>query len=136
MPYRIYIRTFKGSVLPETKTITSSPVIAEQAFRDLMKRREFWATKTAAVLSLDNKQLEFVRFDLIKPTDPELAKLLAYGKPLPEFPRYLYPEERHLTDDLDERNAPYLLCYRDHRVIGCPFIDDEHLVRLFHDENY
>lgn len=129
--YKIYLRSFSGSVLE--KTITPSPVEAEAAFRALMKRRELWCTPNAAVLALDNIQLEFRRFDYIVPADSELATLVKHKKPIPDYPRYLYPGERNLMDKHhdDKKNDHYITCYFqvDHR--GCPFIDDEKPVRLF-----
>lgn len=63
MTYRAYIRTFDGKVPPETKTITADRTAAEAAFEDLVSRVELDGQKLAAVLSYNNGQLAFHRFD-------------------------------------------------------------------------
>lgn len=70
MSYRIYLR-WPGQRVSD-KTVTASPAVAEQAFRELLGRRDLLGQDVAAVLSLDNRQLEYVRFDkdLKGPDDP------------------------------------------------------------------
>jgi hypothetical protein len=125
--YRVYIRTHGQTVLH--KTTTPSPAAAELAFRELMRKREFWATKTAAVLSLDGRQLEYRRFDRIVPADDVLAEKLRHGEDLPNLPRYIYPLDREALTDLHE---PHILCYVK-PVADAPFFDDDEPVRLYHE---
>ena len=127
--YRVYLRGHNHSVLE--KTVTPSPAAAETAFREMMKRRELWCTPNAAVLSLDNRQLEFRRFDYIVPADPELATLVKHKKPIPDYPRFLYPDESALIAEQDIERI--IVCYFQKRYRGCPFIDDAP-VRLNHDD--
>lgn len=61
--FRAYLRTFDGKVPPETKTVTADRGAAETAFADLVNRSDLDGQKLAAVLSYDNKQLAFHRFD-------------------------------------------------------------------------
>lgn len=68
--YRAYLRTFDGKVPPETKTITADRTAAESAFADLVNREELDGQKLAAVLSYNNSQLAFHRFDR-KPGDAD-----------------------------------------------------------------
>lgn len=75
--YRIYLRWPDSRV--SEKTTTPNPIIAEQAFRALLGRTDLVGQKCAAVLSLNNRQLEYCRFDYgpdfaqgLKPVDSEL----------------------------------------------------------------
>jgi len=61
--YRIYLRTPDQRVLPEAKTNTNSVEAAAEAFGELVARTELDGEKFAAVLSYNNKQLAFHRFD-------------------------------------------------------------------------
>lgn len=61
--FRAYLRTFDGKVSPETKTITADRDAAEAAFADLVSRAVLDGQKLAAVLSYNNGQLAFHRFD-------------------------------------------------------------------------
>src|SRR5574343_1870465 len=61
--YRVYLRTFDQRVLPESKTNTTNPAAAREAFAELVERTELDGQKLAAVLSYDNRQLAFHRFD-------------------------------------------------------------------------
>jgi hypothetical protein len=64
--YKIYLKkmTERGSeVLTESRTTTASPIVAESAFRELISRRDLIGKKYHAVLSLDNRQLMYHRFD-------------------------------------------------------------------------
>lgn len=125
--YRIYIRTNNQTV--HHKTVTPNPVVAEVAFRELMRNRQFWATKASAVMSLDGRQLEFRRFDRIIPVDEHLAEKLRRGEELSDLPRFIYPLDRVLLADMQE---PYILCYIK-PVADAPFFDDDEPVRLFHE---
>ena len=62
MTYRAYIRWGQGERVTD-KTVTRSPVVAEAAFRELLGRTDLVGQKAAVVLSLDNRQLEYCRFD-------------------------------------------------------------------------
>ena len=68
--YRIYLRTFDQRVLPESKTNTTNPETAAEAFAALVDRTDLDGQKLAAVLSYDNRQLAFHRFDR-KPGDAD-----------------------------------------------------------------
>jgi hypothetical protein len=59
--YRVYIRWSDNRV--SDKTTTPAPHLAEQAFRDLLHRQDLRGQKAAVVLSLNNRQLEYVRLD-------------------------------------------------------------------------
>lgn len=61
--FRAYLRTFDGNVPTETKTITPDAAAALDAFAALVNRAELDGQKLAAVLSRDNKQVAFHRFD-------------------------------------------------------------------------
>ena len=61
--YRVYLRDFQGRVPLETKTHTTSAAAAEQAFAVLVNRRDLDGQKVAVVLSYDNRQCAFHRFD-------------------------------------------------------------------------
>lgn len=61
--YRIYLRTFDQRVLPESKTNTTNRDAAEAAFSDLVGRTDLDGQKLAAVLSYDNRQIAFHRYD-------------------------------------------------------------------------
>lgn len=133
MIYRVYARTFDQRVLPETRTVTGNPLAAERAFRDLMLERRFWATNTAAVLTLDSRHLEFRRFDRIVPIDEDLAKKLRHKQPLPPWPRLIYPMDKDQADELLKRDEPHILCTVDPRIADAPFFDEQEPVKLFHD---
>ena len=59
--YRIYLRWPDQRV--SEKTVTGNPNVAEAAFRALLGRSDLVGQKAAAVLSLNNRQLEYCRFD-------------------------------------------------------------------------
>lgn len=59
--YRAYIRTFDGKV--SDKTNTPNQQAALDAFAELVNRAELDGQKLAAVLSYNNRQLAFHRFD-------------------------------------------------------------------------
>ena len=61
MTYRVYLRWPDQRV--SDKTITGNPNVAAAAFRALLGRADLVGQKVAAVLSLDNRQLEYCRFD-------------------------------------------------------------------------
>jgi len=64
--YKIYLKrkTKSGSeVDTSTRTTTTSPIAAEAAFRELIKRNDLDGENAAAVLSLNNRQLMYHRFD-------------------------------------------------------------------------
>ncbi len=75
--YRVYLRWANQRV--SEKICTLNPIEAENAFRALLGRRELVGQKVAAVLSLNNRQLEYCRFDYppdsaqwLKPLDAEI----------------------------------------------------------------
>ncbi len=121
MIYRVYRRFHNQSVDPDTKTITSNPEVADAAFRALMKTSRFWATASAAVLSLDNRTLEFRRFDRIIPIDDGLALDLRKGKKLPDYPRVL----SHVQTGIAEpEHEAIIVCYLDWQRADAPILDD------------
>lgn len=64
--YKIYLKrkTQHGSeVDPESRTTTPSPSAAETAFRELISRNDLRGQCAAAMLSLNNRQLMYHRFD-------------------------------------------------------------------------
>lgn len=61
--YRVYLRDFKGRVPLDTKTNTPGATAAAQAFAALVNRTDLDGQKWAAVLSYNNGQLAFHRFD-------------------------------------------------------------------------
>lgn len=61
--YRVYLRDFQGRVPPDTKTNTPSATVAAVAFAALVNRTDLDGQKWAAVLSYNNGQLAFHRFD-------------------------------------------------------------------------
>ena len=65
--YKVYLKIFNrtghSEVTPESRTTTPSPSAAEAAFRELICREDLIGKKAHAVLSLDNKQLMYHRFD-------------------------------------------------------------------------
>ena len=129
MTYRVYRRFHNQSVDQDTKTITKSPEAAEAAFRNLMRTHEFWATASAAVLSLDNRNLEFRRFDRIIPIDEDLARDLRLGKILPDCPRVL----SHVQGGpADPEEYAIIVCYVDWQRHDAPILDDAP-IRLFYD---
>lgn len=61
--YRAYLRTFDGNVPADTKTVTPDASAALNAFAALVNRTDLDGRKLAAVLSRDNRQAAFHRFD-------------------------------------------------------------------------
>lgn len=65
--YKVYLKVFNdrglSEVLKGSRTTTPSPLAAEAAFRELVSRKDLVGTKAHAVLSLDNRQLMYHRFD-------------------------------------------------------------------------
>ena len=61
--YRVYLRDAQQHVYPETKTQTGSRAVALSAFSELVARTDLDGQKLAAVLSCNNGQLAFHRFD-------------------------------------------------------------------------
>lgn len=65
--YRVYLKIFNGwgfsEVVRDSRTTTPSPLAAEAAFRELICRRDLIGKKAHVVLSLDNRQLMYHRFD-------------------------------------------------------------------------
>jgi len=61
--YRVYLRDFHGRVPLDTKTNTPSAAAAAQAFAALVNRTDLDGQKWAAVLSRNNGQMAFHRFD-------------------------------------------------------------------------
>lgn len=59
--YRAYLRTFDGAVTD--KTVTGDATAAAEAFTALINRDDVGVRKLAAVLSYNNRQLAFHRFD-------------------------------------------------------------------------
>jgi hypothetical protein len=78
--YKIYLKRkthHGGEVDATTRTTTPSPAAAEAAFRELLNRDDLHDQCAAAVLSLDNRQLMYHRFDrspghadYVSPNDP------------------------------------------------------------------
>lgn len=128
MTYRVYRRFHNQSVDPTTKTITNNPEAAEAAFRALMKNTRFWATASAAVISLDNRNLEFRRFDRIIPIDEDLARDLRQGNTLPALPRVL----THVQGGPSDHDEDAIVCYLDWQRHDALILDDAP-IRLFHD---
>lgn len=130
MTYRVYVRWGQGERVSD-KTVTRSPAVAEAAFRELMRRREFWCCKAAAVLSLHNRQLEYRRFDRIVPADTQLAERVRRGEVDPRRFRWaLYPQERDL---LLNGGGDYESCVLDDQIADAPILDDRR-IRLSHDD--
>lgn len=128
MTYRVYVRWGQGERVSD-KTVTRSPAVAEAAFRELMRRREFWCCKASAVLSLDNRQLEYRRFDRIVPADAGLAEQVRRGQVDPQRYRWaLYPQERERIESGD-----YEVCVLDAQIADAPILDDR-TIRLFHSD--
>lgn len=64
--YKVYLKRktqFGSEVDVSTRTNTPSPSAAESAFRELIGRSDLVGQQAAAVLSLDNRQLMYHRFD-------------------------------------------------------------------------
>jgi len=61
--YRVYLRDFQGRVPLETKTNTPLAMAAREAFAALVNRIDLDGQKWAAVLSHNNRQMAFHRFD-------------------------------------------------------------------------
>lgn len=64
--YKIYLKRkteYGSEVDPKLRTTTPSPAAAEAAFRELICREDLRDQCVAAVLSLNNKQLMYHRFD-------------------------------------------------------------------------
>lgn len=126
--YKIYIKRHNGAV--SHQTVTRSPQSAERAYRDLMRMREFWCLKYAAVLTLNSRQLEYRRFDRILPVDDKLNQLARRGDFHPTLPRVLYPADVEFTN----RHQPheYIGCYIE-PVSDTLILDDATPIQLFHD---
>jgi hypothetical protein len=129
MPYRIYVRTFDQRVLQDTRTVTNSPAAAEAAFRELMQRRDFWATRHAVVLSLDGRQLEYRRFDRIRPVDAGLDAWMHAGTLNDDRPRHLHGIDPDIPAHADP--DAYLHVWLDD-VLDAPLLRGEP-IKLFHD---
>lgn len=61
--YRVYLRTPDQRVQPVSKTMTNSAEAAAEAFGELVARTDLDGQKFAAVLTYNQKQLAFHRFD-------------------------------------------------------------------------
>jgi len=61
--FRCYLRTFDGRVDAASKTMTGDQVAAASAYEELVSRSALDGKKIAAVLSYNNRQLAFHRFD-------------------------------------------------------------------------
>lgn len=65
--YKVYLKIFNergfSEVVENSRTTTPSPLAAEAAFRALISRDDLIGKKAHAVLSLDNRQLMYHRFD-------------------------------------------------------------------------
>ncbi len=65
--YKVYLKVFNergfSEVVKNSRTTTPSPLAAEAAFRELICREDLIGKKAHAVLSLDNRQLMYHRFD-------------------------------------------------------------------------
>jgi hypothetical protein len=65
--YKVYLKIFNehgySQVVKKSRTTTPSPMAAEAAFRELICREDLIGKKAHAVLSLDNRQLMYHRFD-------------------------------------------------------------------------
>ncbi|QYY33666.1 hypothetical protein K2O51_30940 (plasmid) [Cupriavidus pinatubonensis] len=61
--YRVYLRMQDQRVDPATKTNTSSAEAAAEAFGELVARADLDGQKVAAVLTYNQKQLAYHRFD-------------------------------------------------------------------------
>lgn len=59
--YRIYLKWPDQRV--SDKTVTGNPDVAETAFRALLARQDLVGKLVVAVLSLNNRGLEYCRFD-------------------------------------------------------------------------
>ena len=123
------MRTFNQQVLADTKTVTNSPVAAEAAFRELMQRRALWATQHAVVLSLDGRQLEYRRFDRIRPVDAGLDAWMHAGTLQDARPRYLHGIDPAIPANADP--DAYLHVWLDD-VLDAPLLRGEP-IKLFHD---
>ena len=60
---KIYNKTGHSEVQPDTRTTTQSAAAAVAAFRELIARRDLVGRRAHAVLSLNNRQLAYHRFD-------------------------------------------------------------------------
>lgn len=65
--YKVYLKVFNergySQVEKNSRTTTSSPFAAEAAFRELISNTELIGKKAHVVMSLDNRQLNYHRFD-------------------------------------------------------------------------
>jgi hypothetical protein len=65
--YKVYLKVFNerglSEVVAKSRTTTPDPKAAEVAFRNLISRNDLIGKKAHAVLSLDNRQLMYHRFD-------------------------------------------------------------------------
>ncbi|WP_197339753.1 hypothetical protein [Ralstonia solanacearum] len=64
--YRVYLKSAvePGNPVTSDKTHTGSRAVALAAFAELVNRTEFDGQRRAAVLSHDNRQVAYHRFDL------------------------------------------------------------------------
>lgn len=134
--YRIYLRWHDQRV--GEKTTTSNALVAETAYRDLMRNRQYWCLKAAAVLSLDSRQLEFRRFDRVVPVDEHFRKL-ALEKRLPDLPKFIYPRDGAIIPGGNNNMIPqgrreYILCSMDERLVDALILDDDKPIRMSHDD--
>lgn len=116
--YRIYVRWRQQRI--SDKTVTPSPQVAESAYRELMRRRDLWCTQSAAVLTLDGNQLEYRRFDTVRPIDESMAEKFSQGESFSGLARHLYPE-----DGDDTPAHPFISCFLDRTHQSCLILDDE-----------
>ena len=63
--YKIYLKYFKEGAFRgrTTRKYTHSPIEAEEIFMEIISREELIGRKAVAVLSFNNRQLVYHRFD-------------------------------------------------------------------------
>lgn len=65
--YKVYLKTFNergfSEVESATRTTTASMHVAATAFKEILDRKRLWGKKAHAVLSCNNKQVLYHRFD-------------------------------------------------------------------------
>lgn len=61
--FRAFLRSVDGYVLPETNTVTADRAAAEAAFAELVNRAYLDGQSWAAVLTCNDSQIAFHRFD-------------------------------------------------------------------------
>lgn len=133
MTYRVYLRTPNQRVHPDTRTVTEDPFVAEAAFRALMRRREFWCLKMAAVLTEDGIQIEYRRFDSVKIVG-KYGRVQERGGHIPDWPRWLYPHDRNNPDHPEpEADSKYLPCYLEREKSTTLILDDRPILLTSHD---